>query len=83
MSHVLAALTALPTVPLTLYVLLRWGPDGLIRLIATCTAVLSRDRTRAERAVQVLALVQPRTANANEQGGATDPALPPAGDRTE
>ncbi|MBW4722133.1 hypothetical protein [Saccharothrix obliqua] len=50
---------AVPVAGLVLVAVLRWGAAVVVTLLAGVTAVLTRDRERGERALEVLRLVRP------------------------
>ena len=54
-------------------VVLRFGPDAVVRLAAGLTAVLTKDKERGERCLKVLRILRGK----DDDDDASPPSLPP------
>jgi len=60
MSAFATVLASIPISLVAVILLLRYGPDAIISLLAGAVAVLSKDKTRGTRALAVLRLLHSR-----------------------
>ncbi|GAA0978242.1 hypothetical protein GCM10009555_040870 [Acrocarpospora macrocephala] len=80
MSGIAAILAAIPTSVLVVIVVLRRGPDALLRLLAGLVALFSRNDARGRRALAILRLLQPGQPKiASDKGSKPSIRVPPEG----
>lgn len=60
MTTLTTTLAALPISMLAVMLVLRYGPDAILRVLAGVVAVLAKDEGRGARALEVLRLLQTR-----------------------